>query len=343
VTTQTLTRASRELFRRAPDERFSTLDALLAHCRREKDESLDRWHPPAALTPAATADGRLGLAAGPDGPFALNDWSFGQLCGLSRVSKETVNRLTPDTAAQVFRETLPGGNKPLQLLTRGNGVRSVHGTAYTRLHNADLVGMLAEVATGFQPPQTGVNGGTGLYCGEQDLFCFLIDPAGWAEIGDQAFAPGFFVWNSEVGKRSVGVQTFWFQAVCANHIVWDAVEVIDFSRKHTANVADALGEIRRHVEALARKRDERRDGFVRVVRKAMEQTLGADADEAVKELVKHGLTRTLAKQAVESVAGGRFTLFALVDALTRLAQKAEYAGDRTALDVQAAGLFSLAA
>ena len=343
MTRHTLTRASRELFRRAPDERFPTLDALLAHCRREKEESLDRWHPPAALVPTAMAEDRLGLAAGSDGSFALNDWSFGQLCGLARVSKETVNRLTPGTAAQVIKETLPGGSKPLQLLTRGNGVRSVHGTAYTRLHNADLVGTLADYATEFQPPQSGMNGGTGLYCGEQDLFCFLIDPAGWAEIGEQTFAPGFFVWNSEVGKRSVGIQTFWFQAVCANHIVWDAVEVIDFSRKHTANVADALGEIRRHVEALVRKRDERRDGFLRVIRKAMEQTLGTDAEDVMKELTKHGLTRGLAKQAVESVAGGRFTIFALVDALTRLAQKAEYAGDRTVLDVQAGALFSLAA
>ena len=34
---------------------------------------------------------------------------------------------------------------------------------------------------------------------------------------------------------------------------------------------------------------------------------------------------------------------AVVDALTRLAQKAEYAGDRTALDVQAAAVFALAA
>jgi hypothetical protein len=47
-------------------------------------------------------------------------------------------------------------------------------------------------------------------------------------------------WNSEVGCRSVGIQTFWFQAVCANHIVWDAVEVVDFSRKHTANVHECL-------------------------------------------------------------------------------------------------------
>jgi hypothetical protein len=244
----------------------------------------------------------------------------------------------------VFRETLPGGNKPLQLLTRGEGVRSVHGTAYTRLHNADLVSMLKDYATDFQPPQAGFNGATGLYCGEQDLFCFLIDPAGWAEIGGEAFAPGFFVWNSEVGKRSVGIQTFWFQQVCANHIVWDAVEVIDFARKHTAKVGDALGDIRRHVEALVHRRDERRDGFMRVMKKAMEQTLGADAEEVMKALAKHGVSRGLAKQAVESVAGGgRFTIFAVVDALTRLARQVEHAGDRTAVDVQAAALLALAA
>jgi hypothetical protein len=340
---QNLTRASAELFRRAPDERFPTLDALLAHCQREKDESADRWLSPVALVPEPTTEGRLGLRANSDRPFVLNDWSFGQLCGLARVSKETINRLTPSTAALAIRETLPGGNKPLQLLTRGEHIRSVHGTAYTRLHNADLVGMLKEYATDFTQPQVGFNGATGLYCGEQDLFCFLIDPAGWAEIDGEAFAPGFFVWNSEVGKRSVGIQTFWFQKVCANHIVWDAVEVIDFTRKHTARVGDALGEIRRHVEALVAKRDERRDGFANVIKKAMRAKLGADADEVMKALVKNGLSRNFAKQALEQIPGDKFTIFAIVDALTRLAGQVEYAGDRTALDVQAASLLALAA
>lgn len=340
---QNLTRASGELFRRSPDERFPDLAALLDHCRREQSESEDRWHPPRSLLPEPTPDGRLGVRAGADGVFAMNDWSFGQLCGLAHVSKETVNRLAPATAAQVFRETLPSGNKPLQLLTRGESVRSVHGTSYTRLHNAELVSMLQDYATDFQPPQVGMNGATGLYCGEQDLFAFLIDPSGWAEIEGEAFAPGFFVWNSEVGKRSVGIQTFWFQKVCANHIVWDAVEVIEFTRKHTAKVGDALGEIRRHVEALVKKRDERRDGFLRVIEKAMRETLGADAEEVMKALAKHGLSRGLAKAAVESVGGGRFTIFAVVDALTRLARQVENAGDRTVVDAQAAALLALAA
>src|SRR5687767_2081500 len=143
-----------------------------------------------------------------------------------------------------------------------------------------------------------MNGATGLYCGEQDLFAILIDPGGWAEIGGEAFAPGFFVWNSEVVKRSVGIQTFWFQQVCANHIVWDAVEVIEFARKHTAKVGDALGEIRRHVELLVKKRDERRDGFLRVMQKAVEQSLGADTEEVMKALAQYGLSRGIAKQAV---------------------------------------------
>jgi hypothetical protein len=83
--------------------------------------------------------------------------------------------------------------------------------------------MVEEYATDFQPPPKGFNGATGLYAGEQDLFVFLIDPTGWVEIDGEAFAPGMFLWNSEVGCRSVGIETFWYQQVCANHIVWDAV------------------------------------------------------------------------------------------------------------------------
>src|SRR4029078_6824536 len=127
------------------------------------------------------------------------------------------------------------------------------------------------------------------YCGEQDLFAFLIDPAGWVEIGvGEAFAPGFFIWNSGVGRRSVGIQTFWFQAVCANHIVWDAVEVVEFTRKHTANVHEALDEVRRIIEVVVAKRDARKDSFAAVVKKAMQEQLAADADEVLKVLAERG-------------------------------------------------------
>jgi hypothetical protein len=341
---QNLTAASAELFRRSPDEVFESLPSLHQHCASRRAGSLDRWHPPNELR-ARAGKGGLGFAVGDQAAFRMNDWSFSQLCRWAGVSKDTVNRVSSDTASRIFAETLPqGGNKPLQLYTEGDLLRSIHGTSYTRVHDVELVSILQEFAVDFQPPQKGLNGATGLYCGEQDMFCFLIDPTGWTEIEGEAFAPGFFLWNSEVGRRSLGIQTFWFQAVCRNHIVWDAIEVANFSRKHTANVHESLGDVRRIIEGLVAKRDERRDGFVKVIAKAMTEKLGQDAADTFKALIKNGIPQGIAKQALKiAEQQGRFTIFALVDALTRIAGEITLAGDRTEADIKASALLALAA
>ncbi|MBI1827243.1 MAG: DUF932 domain-containing protein [Planctomycetes bacterium] len=360
---QTLTRASKELFRRGPDQCFPSLQALWEHTNKRKELSVDHWHPPQSVRPQVH-EGRFALAFGGDQPFEMNDWSFAQLCRLAGVSKDTINRLTPQTACRVFDETLPIADKPVQILTAGESVRSIHGVAYTRLWNVDLLTMLREFATDFQPPQQAglARGqgkatdedipfvpdpepprGTGLYAGEQDMFVFMIDPLGWTEIDGEAFAPGFFLWNSEVGRRSVGVQTFWFQAVCGNHVVWDAVNVVEFSRKHTANVHESVYAIRTIIERLVEQRDERRDGFSAVIKKAMETTLGPDSESVLKVLQERGITRTLAKDAVELARRkGRFTIFAVVDALTRLSAKLPHAGERAEADEKAGRLLTLA-
>lgn len=332
--------ASQELFRRTDDECFDSLPELWQHCHQDRELSVELWHRPQDLLPMS--DMTLSINADPG--YVLNDWSFSQLCRMAGVSKDTINRLSPVTASAALQETLPRSDKPVQLLTANDRVRSIHGVSYTRLWNADLLSMLREYATDFQPPQKAMTGGTGLYCGQQDMFCFLIDPTGWTEIDGEAFAPGFFVWNSEVGRRSLGIQTFWFQAVCRNHIVWDAIDVVEFTRKHTANVRDGLSEIRRIVEALVEKRDARRDGFAKVIQKAMETRLGADAEEVGKALAKHGISRSLVKKALETAEQqGRFTIFALVDAMTRATQELRFAGDRTECDQKVSSLLALAA
>ena len=337
-----LSRASAELFKRSPDERFETLDDLHRHCREEKRASEDRWHLPQKVQ-LRQLEATMGLALGDDGEFRLNDWSFGQLCKLANVGKETVNRLSPITASQVLMETLPAGRKPLQVLTTQDRIRAIHTASYTRLHNSELIQMVQETAVGFAPPHKGFNGGTGLYCGEQDMFAFLIDPTGWTEIEGENFAPGFFIWNSEVGRRSVGIQTFWFQAICSNHIVWDAIEVVEFSRKHTANVHDALGEIRRGIDDRVAKRDSRSDQFYTAMQKAMRERLGDDAEAVLKKLTEHGISRALAKQATEiAAAQGRFTIFSLVDALTKLTGKVQWIGERTDADQKVSSLLTLA-
>ena len=340
-----LKKAHDELFRRSADETFETLDQLRQHCRQQKGESADFWQRPQLLGPQASGDS-IWLALEGGRKARLNDWSFSQTCRLAGVSKETVNRLSLETASRVLQETLPTASQPMQVLSTGDEVRAIHGPMYTRLWNIDLLNLVSEFATDFQPPQVGVNGGTGLYCGEQDMFCFLIDPLGWTEIGDQAFAPGFFVWNSEVGRRSIGIQTFWFQAVCQNHIVWDAVEVAEFTRKHTTNVGESLAEIRRHIEMLVSRRDERRDAFVKTIGNAMQQVLGdetAKVIEKLREIPKFDLRESLLTEALASARHqGRLTVFSIVDALTKLSQRVRYAGDRLELDRQAARLLTMA-
>lgn len=336
----TLNLAHNELFRRTPDECFDSFDSLYERCRMDKEQAQDLWVPSKDLV--ITHDLTLGVQDNLD--FQLNNWSFSQLCRMARVSKETINRLSFKTASKAFQETLPTSTKPLQILTKGCEVRSVHGVAYTRLWNVEVLDVIKEFASAFSPPQRTLDGmSTGLYCGEQDMFAFLIDPLGWAEIDGEAFAPGFFIWNSEVGRRTLGIQTFWFQKVCQNHIVWDAIEVVDFSRKHTANVRDGLNEIRQILERLISKQAERRDGFVKVIRKAMTEKIGRDADEVIDQLNKEGIPRTLIKEAMKiAEKNGAFTIFSLIDALTKITQQVQIAGDRLALDAKIGQLLSLA-
>ena len=104
VMSQVLTRASRELFTRGHDEVFHNMQDLFDHCSREREQSVDRWEMPRRLQPLGCPDGLL-LNLADEGAFQMNDWSFGQLCRLAKVNRETVNRVSADTATRIFQET----------------------------------------------------------------------------------------------------------------------------------------------------------------------------------------------------------------------------------------------
>jgi len=338
-----LKRASQQLFSRPDDERFETFEDLRNHCSQMKDSSSLYWHLPTEITPCPMG-AELGIEIGGNGIHSLNDWSFGQVCSIADVKKETINRLGCDTASRVFRETIPVSGKPLQLLTQGKMLRSIHGASYTRLFDADLLDMVYREADRFHAPPKGFNGATGFYAGQQDMFAFLIDDSAWVEIGGEQFAPGFFVWNSEVGRRTIGIETFWFQHVCANHIVWDAIEVVQYCRKHTANVINALDDIESVIRRLVQTRNSRRDSFAVSMKKAMSTSIGSDADETAKALSGRGISMSLVKSAIGMMnsQGNGFTLFNAVDALTRLTGRLTNAGDRNEQDTRIGSLLALA-
>jgi hypothetical protein len=343
----TLTKASRELFTRPPDERFATLPDLHRHCDALRRRSISYREPSSTLKFLTEAD-HVAVQLNGHPVSRMNDWAFTQLCGLAGASKSTVNRLRPQTAADALTELFgqrASDRMAVQALTTDRTViRAFNGEKYVRLWNADVVGMLQEIATDFTPPQKGIGGGTGLYVGEQDMFCFLIDPTCWVEVKGEAFSPGFYCWNSEVGRRTIGISTFWWQSICANHIVWDAIEVVEFTRRHLGSVKESLSVIRSLIAHLVRTRDERKDAFAKVVGKAMETRYGPDVSEVTKLLLDRGFTKMIATLAVEHAREkGRFTIWSIVDGLTQASRTFRYAGERTQLDQKAAGLLALAA
>ena len=79
------------------------------------------------------------------------------------------------------------------------------------------------------------------------------------------------------------------------------------------------------------------------MQRAMDTKIGDDADEVRAALSKVGISRTLARQAIDlAVEQGRFTVFNMVDAFTRLSRQMVNAGDRTEVDQQAGSLLTLA-
>lgn len=175
----TLHRAHQELFVVPQMNVFLRSTRCTKKCADDHIASDDLWSRPQDVE--ISHDLRLCIDG--SSAFNLTDWSFSQLCRMAGVSRDTINRLSAKTASQAFEETLPHSDKPLQLLTTGEHIRSIHGASYTRLWNVELLDMVKEYASDFQPPQVAMDGNsTGLYCGEQDMFAFLIDPTGWTEI-----------------------------------------------------------------------------------------------------------------------------------------------------------------
>jgi hypothetical protein len=75
----------------------------------------------------------------------------------------------------------------------------------------------------------------------------------------------------------------------------------------------------------------------------MRSRLGDDAEECLKVLSRQGIIRSAAKQAVEyAQQHGGFSIWCIVDALTRQAREERYVGLRTEADQKASQLLQLA-
>ena len=275
----TLMQASHQWATRPDDERFTSLDELLAHTKHQRSISRGMALPSRAISAAPIADDptRRGLVVlGPDGAATLpTNWAFGQLASRVGAPAGYLRTLPADLVADALNYGL--FKRPVEdmgVLLRQNGgaeLAAVTGPNYGRIWNSDVVEALrnrfGDGVTGdfTVPGEFGkavevTKANTTLYASDRDMFVFLADEKHRIEVPNRrngqpgSLARGFFVWNSEVGSKTLGIGTFLFDFVCMNRIVWGAEGYQEVTIRHTISAPDRfVEEVAPAIEAYAHK------------------------------------------------------------------------------------------
>lgn len=318
--------------------------------------------------------------------LSFTHWSFGQLCTVADAPAAYLRRLSPELAATNLNHGLTRDNLPshLQFLadSRTNQVRSLT-RDFTRYWNNDLIGALGPAldlgwrvpparpavddprarpatASDILPDQgdfgLSVQVGdmiapAGVYCGDRDLFVFLVHPARVIDDGNRGLMRGMFLWNSEVGAGAFKVRTFYLENVCGNHICWGASEVREIKVRHRGDRIlradrEMIDQLRDYAEASCAVEEE-------MLRKARAHALGEDREETVRKV--HGIRSiglTLAEIEAAYEGAERWenvskspptSAWGFVHGLTRLSQRQLYADQRNRMDRAGGKVLALAA
>jgi hypothetical protein len=243
----------------------------------------------------------LGVERGPlaGQQLAPTHQAFGQICSLAAtpspasyfresrlpapIIADALNhnlRFTRDVENVGVLATMGDEDDGLGVPTGGE-LRAATGPAYGRIWDADIVDALVErfgdgvsghwrVPGEFGDRITVTKENTTLFASDRDMFVFLADEDRRIEVPDRrngsggSMARGFFVWNSEVGDKTLGLGFFLFDYVCQNRIVWGADQYTEVRIRHTKGAPD------RWLEEVAPVLKEYDEGSAQPVMQAIE-------------------------------------------------------------------------
>src|SRR5215469_10375538 len=263
----TLMQAHRQWMSRAPDERFASLLEMQTFKRRVRENSRSHTISSRGLYVRPVEDDSRSLQILGNGyglpAAAPTHWSFGQLCSLASPGNSPAGyfretnmpaRMIADCLNYNLRFTRGIEDIGVLLTSKEDGsvneLRSVNGPNYGRVYDADVVDALVNrfgdgvsgtwrVPGEFGNRVTVDKQNTTLYASDRDMFVFLADEENRIELPNRragrsgSFARGFFVWNSEVGKTTLGAGFFLFDYVCCNRIIWGADQYTEVRIRHT--------------------------------------------------------------------------------------------------------------
>lgn len=371
---QNLFQASAQWMTRPDDERFTSLFALRDHVANERQTSIAATVSNRHVNFAPTKKNpRTGLKVSVNGEdCVLNHFSFGQAANLAGAPAGYLRKLPAPLAADCLNWGLQITRKPedvgvlvgtTPVDNNGEGpidqrlLRAATGPNYGRVWNEDIANLLIDrfgdgvtgdfrVPGEFGRPVNVTKANTTLYASDRDMFVFLADEenridVGGRAAGDGGLARGFFVWNSEVGSKTLGIAMFLFRYACCNRIVWGAEDYREIRLRHTVSAPD------KWLDQVAPVIAEYREASTRTI----EQTIAAAQAKRLEDKVDEFLINRFGANTAKKIAETHLieeqrpieTLWDVVNGVTAMARQIPHQDARVEMETSAGKILDLVA
>ena len=370
-------RVSSEWFSRPDDERFLSLDELMASVSGRAERSATRTVDSAAVRVEASREDpeRLALMLpGAVAPIAPTHWSFGQLASLVGAPAAYLRQLPAALAGINLQYGLSSHRaeqiKTLEVANGRTELRAVTGPDYGRIYDHELVAAVQRIAgngtgdtrwkvpgvldwrTGVYNPHVDVSRDTTtLYASDRDVFLFLVDDLNPIEAGrlpdgsPDLYFRGFYCWNSEVGAKTLGIASFYLRAVCQNRNLWGVEDFEEITIRHSKYAAGRFAH--EAAPALTRFADSSPIPFVNGIRQARERIVARTDEDRTEFLRKRGFSKGETAKIIETVLAEEghppTSVFDFVQGITAVARTRPHQDARLELEARAKKLLDRAA
>lgn len=361
-----ITRAAQsQWYARPADQKYASLDALLAYVSARRDATSQYDSDVKDLSFAINANGkaidtRAVIQTGRTTRLLTTDpthYAFGQVCSALAAPAGYFRDQLVDRPDLVVAALNHGAQKrvkegvKLMTVDRDNGslprLAAVTSQSYGRIWDAD-VALAAQriLATNdkFYAPLDWGREKRALFASDRDVFMFFIDGGSIVDGGSDRdqLNRGFYLWNSEVGSKTFGIATFLFRQVCGNFGIWGAEDVRVMKIRHTSGgperfISDAIPALEAYTTASAKPLED-------AVRKAKAYALPAKDDAFAEFFKTRGFNAAEVKRAVEHAdaeEGQHSNLWDMYNGFTAAARHLAYAEASVNLQKRAGELMAL--
>ena len=370
------TAVSSQFWNRPDDERFLDLDAMLLQKATEARNSvsqtvqgkdLEIWAPEEVNDRTDTMHLEVRT---PDGMHSQpTNWSFQQMCSLVKAPasylKDLPSQLVADNLQYGINYHRPEMLKLYNFTNGANTLRAATGPDYGRIHDYEPTDMVRKMAregdwkvpgvmdwsTGRYNPMVPVTKETTtLFASARDCWMFLCDDTNPIEVGklpngdpDLMFR-GFYVWNSEVGYKTLGIATMYLRAICCNRILWGVEGFSEMSIRHSKNAPDRfLWEAMPALESFSTGSV---DTVLEGVKQAQDAKVADDEEKALEFLNNRKFSRKVSKkiltitqeQRPDMLNSAPYSAWDITQGITQYAQEIPHQDNRVLVEATARGI-----